>query len=120
MLIMHDVPDGTSEVGGINGSEGSELPLSNDLLDQAKLIVRRRIRLLRQERGLTQAGAAARVGLDQSQWSRLESGQTELDLDSMIRVHAALALHSFEDLFGVMPSYAARTQMMDSQAREKT
>ncbi len=81
--------------------------LDSALLNEVKRTVRARIRSLREGRGMTQEHAAKRVGLDQSQWSKLESGKVDLDLDALVRIQAALSLHSIEELFGVMPSQEA-------------
>ncbi|WP_245649960.1 XRE family transcriptional regulator [Millisia brevis] len=55
-------------------------------------LVRRRLRELRQARGLTLESVATRAGIDVSTLSRLESGKRRLALDHLPRLAAALSV----------------------------
>lgn len=61
--------------------------------------VRRRLRDLRTERGLTLEAVAARAGVDVSTLSRLESGKRRLGLDHLPALAAALGV-STDELLG--------------------
>src|SRR6478736_8270962 len=61
--------------------------------------VRRRLRELRQQRGLTLEDVASRAGIDVSTLSRLESGKRRLALDHLPRLAAALSV-STDELLG--------------------
>ena len=67
------------------------------------LRVRRRLRDLRAERGLTLAQVAERANLDVSTLSRLESGKRRLTLDHLPGLAAALGV-SIDELIGAPPS----------------
>src|SRR5918998_5689593 len=69
---------------------------ANDSVDER---VRRRLRELRSERGLTLAQVAERAHLDVSTVSRLESGRRRLALDHLPALAAALGVRT-DDLIG--------------------
>jgi transcriptional regulator with XRE-family HTH domain len=64
--------------------------------------VRRRLRELRRERGLTLEQVAARASIDVSTLSRLESGKRRLALDHLAGLAAALGV-SADELLGSPP-----------------
>ncbi|WP_445148689.1 helix-turn-helix domain-containing protein [Baekduia sp. Peel2402] len=64
--------------------------------------VRRRLRELRAERGLTLAQVAERANIDMSTLSRLESGKRRLALDHVPALASALGVSS-DDLLGSAP-----------------
>lgn len=64
--------------------------------------VRRRLRELRAERGLTLAQVAERANIDMSTLSRLESGKRRLALDHVPALAGALGVSS-DDLLGAAP-----------------
>src|SRR5688500_9617819 len=66
------------------------------------LRVRRRLRELRTERGLTLAQVAERASIDLSTLSRLESGKRRLALDHLPGLASALGV-SADDLLGARP-----------------
>src|ERR1700760_1301398 len=66
-------------------------------VDDVDLRVRRRLRELRTERGLTLEEVARRADIDISTLSRLESGKRRLALDHLPRLAAALSV-STDDL----------------------
>jgi transcriptional regulator with XRE-family HTH domain len=70
--------------------------------DSIDLRVRRRLRDLRAERGLTLAQVAERANLDVSTLSRLESGKRRLTLDHLPGLAAALGV-SIDELIGAQP-----------------
>src|ERR1700754_3284390 len=65
--------------------------------DSVDLLVRRRLRELRTQRGLTLDEVARRSSIDVSTLSRLESGKRRLALDHLPRLAAALSV-STDDL----------------------
>jgi len=83
---------GTNTTAG----HGSEPPESVDIR------VRRRLRELRTERGLTLAQVAERANLDISTLSRLESGKRRLALDHLPGLAAALGVTA-DELLGSAP-----------------
>jgi transcriptional regulator with XRE-family HTH domain len=71
--------------------------------------VRRRLRELRTERGLTLQQVAERAHLDVSTLSRLESGKRRLALDHLPGLAAALGV-SVDELLGATPSLDPRVR----------
>src|SRR5215211_620395 len=55
-----------------------------------------RMRQLREEKGLSQARAAVRAGLDPSTWNRLEQGKGNPNLKTLERVATALGVEVAE------------------------
>ena len=49
-------------------------------------LVGRKIRQLRKQRGLTQTDLAGRIGIQQSDLSRMEKGEYRVSLDSLFRI----------------------------------
>lgn len=81
--------------------------LANDSVDTR---VRRRLRELRTDQGLTLQDVAERAGIDVSTLSRLESGKRRLALDHLPRLAAALGVTS-DDLLGAAPPPDPRIRM---------
>ena len=81
-------------------------PAGTDSIDQR---VRRRLRDLRAERGLTLAQVAERANLDVSTLSRLESGKRRLTLEHLPGLAAALGV-SIDELIGAPPSVDPRVR----------
>ena len=81
-------------------------PTETDSIDQR---VRRRLRDLRGERGLTLAQVAERANLDVSTLSRLESGKRRLTLEHLPGLAAALGV-SIDELIGAPPSFDPRVR----------
>jgi transcriptional regulator with XRE-family HTH domain len=73
------------------------------------LRVRRRLRDLRSERGLTLAQVAERANLDVSTLSRLESGKRRLTLEHLPGLAAALGV-SIDELIGAPPQFDPRVR----------
>jgi transcriptional regulator with XRE-family HTH domain len=73
-------------------------------LDQALLQFRERIHETRRRRGLDQYEAAARAGISQSQWSKIERGEAAPSLANALRMQIALGIPSIEAFFGRYPS----------------
>ncbi|WP_018599452.1 helix-turn-helix domain-containing protein [Mycobacterium sp. 155] len=65
---------------------------ANSAEDDVDALVRRRLRELRRERGLTLEDVATRAQLDVSTLSRLESGKRRLALDHLPRLATALSV----------------------------
>jgi transcriptional regulator with XRE-family HTH domain len=64
--------------------------------DDVEMLVRRRLRELRTQRGLTLEDVAQKAQLDVSTLSRLESGKRRLALDHLPRLAAALSVSTDE------------------------
>lgn len=64
---------------------------------EAKLVLSRRLRELREERKLTQTKAAALLGTSQSRVARMEAGDPSVSLDLLLRGLFALGL-SWKDV----------------------
>lgn len=64
--------------------------------DSVEVLVRRRLRELRMQRGLTLEDVAREAGIGVSTLSRLESGKRRLALDHLPRLAAALAVSTDE------------------------
>jgi transcriptional regulator with XRE-family HTH domain len=77
--------------------------------DSIDLRVRRRLRELRNEQGLTLAQVAERANLDVSTLSRLESGKRRLTLEHLPGLAAALGV-SIDELIGAPPSFDPRVR----------
>lgn len=71
-----------------------------DPADDVELRVRRRLRELRTQRGLTLEDVAKRADIDVSTLSRLESGKRRLALDHLPRLASALSVSTDELLRG--------------------
>lgn len=69
---------------------------ANPAEDDVDTLVRRRLRELRRERGLTLEDVAARAQIDVSTLSRLESGKRRLALDHLPRLATALSVTTDE------------------------
>lgn len=69
---------------------------ANPAEDDVDALVRRRLRELRRERGLTLEDVATRAQIDVSTLSRLESGKRRLALDHLPRLATALSVSTDE------------------------
>lgn len=69
---------------------------ANSAEDDVDALVRRRLRELRRERGLTLEDVATRAQIDVSTLSRLESGKRRLALDHLPRLATALSVTTDE------------------------
>jgi DNA-binding XRE family transcriptional regulator len=79
---------------------GRCFPLSDAQVEGLRLVLAHRVAQLRNEANLSQRQAAARAGIDQRNWSRIEAGESFPRLDSLLRVQWALGLNSLEQLLG--------------------
>src|ERR1700753_1262586 len=77
--------------------------------DSIDLRVRRRLRDLRSERGVTRAQVAERANLDVSTLSRLESGKRRLTLEHLPGLAGARGV-SIDELIGAPPSFDPRVR----------
>lgn len=84
--------------------ERSDASPGEELFADLRVAIGRRVEELRDERGLTQADAAEGAGLSQGHWSKIERGELDIRLSTLLRVQHALGLDFFESLFGVGPS----------------
>src|SRR5258707_6534924 len=81
--------------------------------DDVDVLVRRRLRQLRMQRGLTLEDVAQAARIDVSTLSRLESGKRRLALDHLPRLAAALSVSTDELVRGPVaedPRVRARSQ----------
>jgi transcriptional regulator with XRE-family HTH domain len=83
--------------------------MANEQSEPVEARVRRRLRELRAERGLTLQQVAARANLDVSTLSRLETGKRRLALDHVPALAAALGVSS-DDLLGSGPPQDPRVR----------
>jgi transcriptional regulator with XRE-family HTH domain len=71
------------------------------------LLVGQKIRQIRKSRHLTQADLAARIGVTQSDLSRMENGEYKVGLDTLFRILQVFELsmsHFFEESAGETPA----------------
>jgi transcriptional regulator with XRE-family HTH domain len=87
-------------------AKGHKAHPETDSIDQR---VRRRLRDLRGERGLTLAQVAEQANVDVSTLSRLESGKRRLTLEHLPGLAAALGV-SIDELIGAPPSFDPRVR----------
>ncbi len=81
--------------------------------------MRRRLRELRTEQGLTLADVASRASIDVSTLSRLESGKRRIALDHVPALAAALGVTA-DDLLGVRPAADPRVRERPQRHRGLT
>ncbi len=82
---------------------------ANEDQEAVEVRVRRRLRELRTERGLTLQQVAGRAGLDVSTLSRLEGGKRRLALDHLPALATALGV-STDELLGARPPQDPRVR----------
>mgnify|MGYP001189070827 CR=1 FL=1 len=75
-------------------------------------LVGRKIRQLRKERNLTQTELSNRIGIQQSDLSRMEKGEYRVSLDTLFRI-----LGEFEMSFGEFFDEMARESMSERDVR---
>lgn len=68
-------------------------------------LVGRKIRQLRKERNLTQTELSTRIGIQQSDLSRMEKGEYRVSLDTLFRILSELQM-SIGEFFDAMASEA--------------
>jgi transcriptional regulator with XRE-family HTH domain len=81
--------------------------LPDELLEQAKKKLGKRLRDLRKAEGLNQRQMAAHAGTNQAAWSRVENGQIDARLSWLLRAQRRFDADSLETLFGPAPSRRA-------------
>ena len=69
---------------------GSPITTVKPDIKGARRLLANNTRLFRRARGLTQAVAAERAGLDHRQWQKVEYEETNATLETLARVAAAL------------------------------
>jgi transcriptional regulator with XRE-family HTH domain len=82
----------------------SEDPLEEATLTEARRRLAERMRSTRRQFGWSQQEAADRAGVTQSMWSRVEAGERDPQLSSLLRIQHALGLASLEEFFGDAPT----------------
>ncbi|MGF1576570.1 MAG: helix-turn-helix transcriptional regulator [Cyanophyceae cyanobacterium] len=80
-----------------SASDFLELTPEEERLVELRLALSKRVRQLRQEKGLTQNNVASLVKSSQSRVAKLESGDSSVSLDVLIRVAFSLE-ETYEDL----------------------
>ena len=73
-------------------------------LDEALRGFGQQMRAQRERLGLRQKDVAAALGIDQSQCSRMEGGELDPSLVTVLRIQALLEVRSLEDFFGRQPT----------------
>ena len=81
--------------------------LQKAALDALRHAFRTRICELRVSRGWSPAEAAGVSKMGRSAWYRLERGETDPTLKTLVRLRLAFGLSSIEALFGPLPSERA-------------
>jgi transcriptional regulator with XRE-family HTH domain len=84
-------------------NESADAPLAADLLAEALRHVGARVRDLRLAHRLSQQDAAERAGLNQTRWSRVESGD-QPRLGDLLAIQHLFGVESLETFFGEYPS----------------
>jgi transcriptional regulator with XRE-family HTH domain len=85
----------------MNGS--ADAPVAADLLAEVLRHVGSSVRNLRVARGLSQEDAAERAGLNQTRWSRVESGDG-VRLEDLLAIQYLFGVESLESFLGAFPS----------------
>ena len=85
-------------------SDAAERVPAPDALDDALRDFGHQMRAHRKRLGLRQKDVAEALGVNQSQWSRMESGDFDPSLMTVLRIQAVLEVSSLEDFFGPQPS----------------
>jgi transcriptional regulator with XRE-family HTH domain len=83
------------------------------------LLVGQKIRQIRKSRRLTQADLAARIGVTQSDLSRMENGEYKVGLDTLFRILQVFELsmsHFFEEPAVETPGAASETAPFEDWA----
>jgi transcriptional regulator with XRE-family HTH domain len=78
--------------------------LTEDVLKLAREDFGRRLRELRERRAWSQGEASRQSGISQGEWSRVERGEANPSMTTVLRMHHALEFDSVETLFGELPS----------------
>ena len=81
--------------------------LSEELLEQARRKLGKRLSELRNAQGLNQRDMARYAGTNQSAWQRLEKGEVDPRLSWLLRAQHYFGVDSLETLFGAAPSRRA-------------
>jgi DNA-binding XRE family transcriptional regulator len=81
----------------------TDAPLDSDLLAKALRDIGSSVRDLRVAHGLSQEQAAERAGLNQTRWSRVESGGG-IRLEDLLAIQHLFGVESLESFLGAFPS----------------
>jgi transcriptional regulator with XRE-family HTH domain len=73
---------------------------SEEVLKTARRLLGNRIRELRKAERLSQEEASRQAGITARNWSRIERGELNLRLDSLLGIQAALRVETVDALFG--------------------
>jgi transcriptional regulator with XRE-family HTH domain len=73
-------------------------------LEDALAALGTRVRSLRETAGLSQAAAAIKAGISQSNWSKVERGAIDPSIGLVLKIQMALSAPSIESLFGAFPT----------------
>lgn len=79
------------------------------------LLVGQKIRQIRKSRRLTQAELAARIGITQSDLSRMENGEYKVGLDTLFRILQVFELSMSRFFEEPAPAEAAETEALDER-----
>jgi DNA-binding XRE family transcriptional regulator len=79
-------------------------PLPDAVLSEARHRLANRMRALRKRQSESQAAAAGRVGISETDWQRMEAENREPRLTEVLRIQHAYGVPSLEDFLGDSPS----------------
>jgi transcriptional regulator with XRE-family HTH domain len=102
---MHHVADG---------------PLSDALLREAKRALSARIEGLRTDAGLSMRAAARGANMHHSEWLRIERGEIDPRLSTLLRMQQVLNVDSLEGLLGETPSQTLIERPSTQQSKRKS
>jgi transcriptional regulator with XRE-family HTH domain len=78
----------------------SRIEPNDEIMAEARTRLARRMRALRTATSMSQAVASARAGMTRRNWSRIETGELNPRLDSLLRIQYALRVDGLDALFG--------------------
>jgi transcriptional regulator with XRE-family HTH domain len=79
-------------------------PLPDAALSEARHRLAIRMRALRNRQGESQAAAAGRAGISETDWQRMEAENREPRFTEVLRIQHAYGVSSLEDFLGEPPS----------------
>ena len=105
----------TDTTSGDEGLRGRRRPLERmqgglPLTRQQLPLVGKRIRELRKDRGLTQAELAARVGVQQSDLCRMETGEYKVSLEALFKILKIFEMNVGEFFHEAPPGQISSTE----------
>lgn len=78
--------------------------LEDDLADRVRLAVSRNVSSIRREASLSLRAAARGANIHHSEWLRIERGEIDPRVSTLLRIQRSLNVDSLETLLGATPS----------------